>query len=129
MGPPRPVDTTTPETVTTPEDKTTTPYKTPDTTTPEDKTTTPYKTPDTTTPEDKTTTPFETPASTTPSTKRCVYNNFQYTPGEEIGKVKFNGRCYLVYCDLDSRIAKKSVECQTTPPTEKTTTAQSDGPH
>merc|ERR1739842_262388 len=92
-------------------------------TTPEEKTTTPYNTPDTTTPEDKTTTPFETPASTTPSTKRCVYNNFQYTPGEEIGKVKFNGRCYLVYCDLDSRIAKKSVECQTTPPTEKTTTA------
>merc|ERR1739840_15484 len=75
------------------------------------------------TPEDKTTTPVETPASTTPSTKRCVYNNFQYTPGQEIGKVKFNGRCYLVYCDLDSRIAKKSVECQTTTTTEKTTTA------
>merc|ERR1739840_76629 len=69
-----------------------------------DKTTTPYNTPDTTTPEDKTTTPFETPASTTPGKNRCVYNNFEYTPGQEIGKVKFNGRCYVISCDLDSKI-------------------------
>ena len=43
--------------------------------------------------------------------------------GQEIGKVMFNGVCYLVYCDMDSKVVKKSVECQTTIPEEPTTTS------
>ena len=48
--------------------------------------------------------------------------------GEEIGKVVFNGVCYLVYCDENSNIKKNTVECETTLPTESTTTPEDTTP-
>merc|ERR1739842_144262 len=96
-----------------PEESTTT--SVPVTSIPYESTTTPAST---TTPEDKTTT---TPVTTIKP--YCIYNNFEYMPGQEIGKVMFNGVCYLVYCDMDSKVVKKSVECQTTIPEESTTTS------
>ncbi len=56
-----------------------------------------------------------TPEVTTP-TPYCVYNNFQYMPGDQIGKVEFNGECYFVYCDSDSTIKKDKIACPTTKP-------------
>merc|ERR1712168_409781 len=55
------------------------------------------------------------PVVTTETTKYCQYNNFQYMPGQEVGKVVFQGTCYVVYCDSNSKIVKKTVECETTP--------------
>ena len=74
------------------------------------------------------------PVVTTKTTKYCQYNNFQYMPGllntmltlylfyhvtinlfilgQEVGKVVFKGTCYVVYCDSDSKIIKKQVECE-----------------
>merc|ERR1712096_179678 len=62
------------------------------------------------------------PVVTTETTKYCQYNNFQYMPGQEVGKVVFQGTCYVVYCDSNSKIVKKAVQCDTTPTPEVTDT-------
>merc|ERR1712096_253549 len=62
------------------------------------------------------------PVVTTETTKYCQYNNFQYMPGQEVGKVVFQGKCYVVYCDSNSKIVKKAVQCDTTPTPEVTDT-------
>merc|ERR1739842_273225 len=114
--------TTTPAETTPIIDVTTTPAKkTPSidpTTTPAEKT--PIIDP-TTTPAEKTPSidPTTTPEVTTtpvPEDKYCVYKHFQYTQGQIIGTVITEGTCYLIYCDDNFTISKKTVECTTTAP-------------
>ena len=45
---------------------------------------------------------------------QCVYNQFVYEPGQMIGIVLVREDCFLVYCDKDSEIKKKSVACPST---------------
>ena len=70
---------------------------------------------DTTKPID-TTTPFETTTTliVTTKPKQCIYNQFVYQPGQMIGIVLVREDCFLVYCDKDSEIKKKSVACPST---------------
>ena len=71
----------------------------------------------TTTPVDvETTTSIETSttAIVTTKPKQCVYNQFVYEAGQMIGIVLVREDCFLVYCDKDSEIKKKSVDCPST---------------
>ena len=72
---------------------------------------------ETTTPVDiDTTTPTETTTTSIVTTKpkQCVYNQFVYEAGQMIGIVLVREDCFLVYCDKDSEIKKKSVDCPST---------------
>lgn len=54
-----------------------------------------------------------TPIVTT-KPKQCVYNQFVYEAGQMIGIVLVREDCFLVYCDKNSEIKKKSVDCPST---------------
>ena len=45
---------------------------------------------------------------------QCVYNQFVYEPGQMIGIVLVREDCFLVHCDKNSEIKKKSVACPST---------------
>ena len=72
----------------------------------------------TTTPvDDETTRPVDIDTTTpivTTKPKQCVYNQFVYEAGQMIGIVLVREDCFLVYCDKDSEIKKKSVDCPST---------------
>merc|ERR1712096_375332 len=63
-------------------------------------------------------TPKDTDTTTTPTVttkpNQCVYNQFVYEPGQMIGIVLVREDCFLVHCDKNSEIKKKSVACPST---------------
>merc|ERR1739842_215105 len=102
------------------------------------KTTPTPTTPGVTTPEGTTptTTEVTTPQVTTPTAERCIYKEFVYEPGQMIGIVMIQENCFLVYCDMQSQIRKKSTSCpttttpaETTPIIDTTTTPEGTTPH
>merc|ERR1712096_193052 len=52
--------------------------------------------------------------------KQCKWNHLQSTPGQIIGTVNSDGTCFMVYCDENSEIINKTVECTTTTTPEVT---------
>merc|ERR1719489_438167 len=70
---------------------------------------------------DDTTTPFVV-TTTEIVEKHCEWNHLQFTPGQFIGTVTSDGICFMVYCDENSEIVNKTVECTSTTQPEVTTT-------
>merc|ERR1739842_210066 len=68
--------------------------------------------------------PTTTPEIETTTQSICKYKDFMYNPGDVIGIIVVKSGCYLMYCDSNSHLANKTVNCPptTAPETEATST-------